>query len=396
MIHAQLTAHRILKYWIHVKDTKSLILFMKMNFVNFMTMIKPILVLIAFLLFQYSFGQERDSTSTDSLHPTSVSGFPVLFYLPETSLAFGALGTTSFNIGKERSFRPSQVLLSFAYTLKKQVLIFAPYELYYKQKWKMEGELGYYKYFYNYYGVGSDSKKENLETFNADFPRVINTLSYRFIPSSFIGIRVHFDRFSVKNRDSLLLSDAPTGVNGGALVSAGLTYSLDTRNDIFYPTKGIYINFISELSSTGALSDFNYSLFQVSASHYFEFVDKHILASNITTGTIAGDAPFFSYFYMSSSKLARGHADRRFIDRNIAVMQAEYRFPIYKRLRGVAFGAFGNVGNTYGEIFSNNMKLSGGAGLRFQLNKKIMNHLRVDLAGSREGLQFYLTVGESF
>lgn len=354
------------------------------------------LLLLVALWNSFCFGQVNDTISKDSLHPTSVSGFPVIFYLPETSLAFGALGTTSFNIGKERSFRPSQVLLSFAYTLKKQVLIFAPYELYYKQNWKMEGELGYYKYFYNYYGIGSNSKKEELETFNADFPRIINTLSYRVSPSSFVGVRIHFDQFSLKNRDSLLLTNSPVGVNGGALISSGLTYSLDTRNDIFYPTQGTYINFISEFSSTNVLSDFDFSLFQVSASHYYEFATNHILASNLTTGTIAGDAPFFSYFYMSSSKLARGHADRRFIDRNMAVMQAEYRFPIYKRLRGVAFGAVGSVGNTYGSIFTNNMKLSGGAGLRFQLNKKIMNHLRLDVAGSREGVQFYLTVGESF
>lgn len=359
-------------------------------------MVKLTSFIAVMILAVVSFGQQRDSISRDSLHPTSISGFPVLFYLPETSLAFGALGTTSFNIGKERSFRPSQVLLSFAYTLKKQVLIFAPYELYYKQKWKMEGELGYYKYFYNYFGVGSNSKKENLETFNADFPRVINTLSYRVIPTSFVGVRVHVDRFTLKNRDSLLLSDSPTGVNGGLLVSAGLTYSLDTRNDIFYPTKGTYVNFISEFSSNRVLSTFDYSLYQVSASHYYTFVPRHILATNITTGTIVGDAPFFSYFYFSSSKLARGHADRRFIDRNLAVIQSEYRFPIYKRLRGVAFAAFGNVGETYGAIFSKNMKLSGGAGLRFQMNKKIMNHLRLDVAGSKEGVQFYLTVGESF
>ena len=94
--------------------------------------------------------------------------------------------------------------------------------------------------------------------------------------------------------------------------------------------------------------------------------------------------------------MALGHADRRFIDKNLAVVQAEYRFPIYKRLRGVAFGALGNVGETYGSIVSTDLKLSGGAGLRFQLNKKIMNHLRVDLAASKEGFQFYFTVGESF
>lgn len=359
-------------------------------------MIKTVLVGAICFFGLTAYSQDQDTTRTDTTNVNSFSGFPVLFYLPETSLAFGALGASTFNIGKQKSWRPSQVILSFAYTLKKQVLIFAPYELYYREDWKMEGELGYYKYFYNYYGIGSNSKKEDLESFNANFPRFINTLSYRVTPSNFVGVRVHLDAFKLKNQDSLLLKESPTGINGGTLFSTGLTYSLDTRDNIFYPRKGFYVNFISEFSSKKMISEFDYSLFQVSASHYYQFRENHILASNLTTGTLVGDAPFFSYLYMSSSKLARGHADRRYIDKNMAVLQTEYRFPIYKRLRGVAFGTLGNVGTNYGSIFKTNLKLTGGAGLRFQLNKKVMNHLRVDVAGSREGVQFYITIGESF
>lgn len=357
---------------------------------------KIFLSVIFYLLLGTAFGQEADSISVDSTNTSSITAFPLIFYLPETSLSFGALGIATFNIGKEKSWRPSQFQLAFAYTLRKQVLLFTPYELYYKQKWKMEGELGYYKYFYNYFGIGANSKKENLEVFDADFPRFINTLSYRVTPTNFVGIRTHLDAFKIKNQDSLLLLEAPTGMDGGTIFSAGLTYSMDTRDDIFYPKKGFYINFISEFSTKSVISDFDYSLFQISASHYFEFAKNHILASNVTTGTLVGDAPFFSYLYLSSSKLARGNADRRFIDKNLAVVQAEYRFPIYKRLRGAAFGALGNVGNTYGSVFTNNMKLSGGAGLRFQLNKKVMNHIRLDVAASREGFQFYVTFGEAF
>jgi len=337
-----------------------------------------------------------DSTSADTSIVRSITAFPILFYLPETSLSFGALGIATFNIGKEKSWRPSQVDLAFAYTLKKQVLIFSAYELYYQQKWKMQGEVGYYKYFYNYYGVGPNSKEENLETFDANFPRVINTLSYRISPTNLIGFRTHLDAFKIRNQDSLLLAESPTGVNGGTFFSTGLTYSLDTRDNIFYPREGFYVNFISEFSSKQFLSDFDASLFQLGASYYFEFAKNHILASNITTGTVLGDAPFFIYNYLSSSKLGRGHANRRFIDRSIAILETEYRFPIYKRLRGSAFGAIGNVSGEYSQLFASRMKLSGGVGLRFQLNKKIMNHIRLDVAASREGVQFYVTFGEAF
>ena len=356
------------------------------------------LLLITFNNSVFSQNEETEEKveEKDSTRSATITALPVLFFLPETSLGFGGLGITTFNIGKEKSWRPSQVLLSFAYTLKKQILIFAPYELYYKQKWKTEGEIGYYKYFFNYYGIGNDSKEENLEFFDADFPRFINTVSYRIIPSNFIGFRAHFDSFKLKNRDSLLIAENQTGIDGGVLFSTGLVYTVDTRDDIFYPRKGVNFHFGSEFSSTKFGSDFDCVLLELTASHYWEVAKNHIIASNITSGSILGDPPFFEFPYVSSSKLARGHADRRFTDKSLGVVQAEYRFPIYKRLRGAAFGAIGNVGENYGAIFQSSPKLSGGAGLRFQLNKKVMNHIRLDVAGSREGVQFYVTFGESF
>lgn len=368
-------------------------------------MIKLTLLLFFIFISFFLFGNEvieihsdeiKDSIPSDTLSERTITAFPILFYLPETSLSFGALGITTFNIGKEKSWRPSQFSLSFAYTLKKQLLLFTPYELYYKQKWKMDGELGYYRYFYNYYGIGNDSKKENLEFFDANFPRVINNLSYRYSASNLIGVRTRFDGFKINNPAGLLTKDAPVGLNGGDIFTIGLIYSIDTRNNIFYPKEGVFFNFVSEFSSSKVISDFDFSLFQFSFSKYKELKENHILALNLTTGSILGDAPFFMNYYLASSKLARGFADRRFIDRNIFVGQAEYRFPIRNRIRAAVFGAVGNVANTYDKIFTSKPKVSGGAGLRFQLNKKILNHIRLDVAGNNEGVQFYITFGEAF
>lgn len=78
------------------------------------------------------------------------------------------------------------------------------------------------------------------------------------------------------------------------------------------------------------------------------------------------------------------------------MLQAEYRFPIYKRLRCAAFTSLSSVGNTYGDIFTNRKIWSYGGGLRFQLSKKQMSHLRLDVAHGFEGFQFYMTIGEAF
>ncbi|MFD1553566.1 BamA/TamA family outer membrane protein [Putridiphycobacter roseus] len=337
-----------------------------------------------------------DSTSYFPKGDFSLTAFPLAFYLPETSLAFGALGICVFNPGETKNWRKSQVQLGLAYTLKKQFLLFVPYELYFKQKWKLNGELGYYKYFYNYYGIGPNSKEENLETYDANFPRIITGLSYRVKPTFLLGVQYRLDAFQIPFTDSLLSIDKPIGAEGGIISALGFTASYDSRNDIFYPSEGLFINFTTEFAGNATFSSFDFSLLSIDANYYHRIFKNHILAFNVFAGSSQGDVPFTSYYYLSSGKKGRGFNDRRFIDRNMGLVQLAYRFPIYKRFRGTLFASEGNVGPSFISIFENKPKLAYGAGVRFQMSKKQLSHIRLDVARSYEGFQFYITIGEAF
>ena len=349
------------------------------------------------LIAQDSTETAKDSSAYNSKDDFSLSGFPIVFFLPETSLSFGAAGLLVFNAGREKkAWRRSQISLGGAYTLKNQILFFLPYELYLKQKWRWNGEVGYFRYFFNYYGIGIDSKEENLETYDANFPRLISNLSYRVRDPLLLGIQYKFDFFDIPRTDSLLTTDNPIGIDGGMISSVGLTASYDTRDDIFYPRKGIFASVIAETSGAHTGADFDYELITIDLRHYHTFKWNHTLATNFYSGITIGDSPFFNYFYFSSGRRGRGFNDRRFLDKNISMFQAEYRFGIYKRFRGTVFSSIGSVGNTYAESFTNRMLWSYGGGLRFQLSKKQMSHVRLDVARSFEGFQFYVTIGEAF
>lgn len=48
-----------------------------------------------------------------------------------------------------------------------------PFELYRKYNtWKIKGELTYFRYQFNAYGIGFDTKAENKEIYKANAPRV--------------------------------------------------------------------------------------------------------------------------------------------------------------------------------------------------------------------------------
>jgi len=338
----------------------------------------------------------QDTSSYDKKEDFSLSAFPLAFFLPETGLAFGGAGILVFNIGDEKTFRKSQIQLGAAYTLKRQILIFVPYELYVKQKLKIYGELGYYRYIYNFYGIGIDSRAQDLEIYTANFPRVINTVAYRLREKYFVGIQNKLDLFEIPSTGELLADLEPVGSGGGVLSSLGVSLSFDNRDDIFYPSKGAFVEFVAETSGNHTFSSFDYALFQLDARYFFSIADNHVIGLNAFTGSQLGDSPFFNYFYLSSGKRGRGYNDRRFIDKNIGLIQVEYRYPIYKRLTGTAFASIGTVASAYGDLFRNSYKPSYGAGLRFQLSKKQRSNLRLDLANGQEGIQFYITIGEAF
>lgn len=324
--------------------------------------------------------------------------YPVVFYLPETRWGFGGAGLYNFRFkGESSTSNPSQVQFVLSFTQNKQVIVTFPFELYLQENlWKLKGELSYYRYLYKFYGVGLSSKVEDKEFFFANYPRFRADILRRF-DKVFAGVRFRFDQMSITEKDSLLQSGNYIGNNGGTISGIGIVAQWDTRDYIYNPTKGHYME--TEIFINGNIvgSDFNYQRYSLDFAKYFSLGTNHTLATQLTTATIQGDPIFYDLLFFGSPKLMRGYQDRRFIDKNMLVLQTEYRFPIYKRLQGVTFVSSGSVSDQYLDLFSNPYKWSYGAGLRFVLNKKDRIRLRLDYGlTTNEGGAFYITVNEAF
>lgn len=339
----------------------------------------------------------KDSTATEKNLKLSV--LPVLYYLPETGLGYGAIGLSTFRLkGEDKNARPSSAQLALTYTTKNQLLLFAPYEIYWgKEKWRLLGELGYFKYFYNFYGLGVNSLEENLENYDVVFPRVRVTVLRELFKDFSIGLGYELDSYSnVKIDDGGILAASDViGKGGGTVSNLGIVAFYDSRDNIFFPTKGFFVSG-SVFSSAGFLgSSFDYSKFAVDARFYQKLKGKHVLATNIFLGHNGKGSPFFDLNYIGS-KRTRGFSDRRFIDRTELSLVAEYRFPISGRFGGVLFGSTGTVSPEIGDVFSSSYKNAAGAGIRYVINKKEGVRIRMDYGITNEGGNFYFTINEAF
>jgi len=337
------------------------------------------------------FGQEKKAKKV------KYSALPVVFFSPETGLAFGGLVNANFYL-QDSAYRPSTVLLGGAYTLKDQVLAYVPFEFNWgENKFLVKGEVGYYRYFYNYYGIGPDASND-FEIFTVNYPRFRVVGAYRFFGDNYVGLKYNFDDYRIQELEpnGELLNEQIPGYRGSVVSLLGIVHTYDTRDYNFSATKGWLIS--STIEYNGALlgSDFNFTRLTTDFVRYVSIAEEQILAFNLYGGLTLGDAPFQELQLLGGSNKARGYYQGHFRDNAMVIFQSEYRFQIWRRFGGVAFGSLGTVGPALNKVNFEKTKWNAGIGLRYMINTDDRLNLRVDYAIGKETSGLYITFGEAF
>jgi hypothetical protein len=342
------------------------------------------------------------SLSGDSLSTKkriSLSALPVVFYTPETRFGFGASGILLFNFKNDTlQSQKSSVNIGFAYTQNKQVLFYLPFNLFVNNRaYQFYGEAGYNKFFYNFYGVGNEQPENFVEKYGVEFPRLRITAIKKIARGFYMGPRYAYDKFSLSNLDSAgqLIRGKIPGSKGGTVSGFGLVTVYDTRDYVFYPSKGMWAELVIYRDANITGSTFNYTRIAFDASKYFNY-KKNILALNAYSIFSDTDVPFFQMGNLGGQKKMRGFYEGRYRDNNLLVFQAEYRRSLFWLLGMTVFGSVGQVAHRYDELNMANWRYTYGAGLRLMMDKNQKLNLRIDFAIGNNKLLPYFTIGEAF
>lgn len=363
--------------------------------VRFLT---SVILVLYFFFTSVNVGNAQASSADSIDYKNFFGGYPIAFFTPETRWGFGVAGVYTHFPGKLKSKRPSQWQVGGAYTLNKQILLFSFYNIFFEEdKHNLFGEISYYDYFYQYFGIGNNTLFKDEELYSANFPRIQINYLRKWKSKIFLGGYYHFDFYNISKieEDGILENSAVVGKDGSVISRLGLLVRYDSRDQIFYPTEGSFatLDFAFNTETLGATS--NYQGLSLDVSQYYS-INRNIFAFNVWTAKQFGDVPFQDLLPLGGGKKARGIVKGRYREKTIALLQAEYRFPIWKRFLGAAFLSYGNVGESYGTIFSNKWKLNYGGGLRFILDKENQSNIRVDIASGSDEINFYFTVNEAF
>jgi len=328
-----------------------------------------------------------------------LAAVPVVFYTPETRFGFGATGLCFFNFKNDSAFAPrSTVNLGFAYTQNKQVLSGIPFNLFLKNRsWQLYGEIAYNKFFYNFYGVGNRQSPDFVERYGVEFPRIRITCLKKLAPHFYAGLRYAFDKFSLFKLDTTgqLIKGSIPGSKGGYVSGAGVVALYDNRDNVFYPSKGIWTELVVYHDDPATGSSFQYTRVAFDFCKYFSY-KENILALNAYSIYSDSDVPFFQMGILGGQKKMRGFYEGRYRDNNVMIFQAEYRRHLIWALGFTVFGSVGQVAHRYDQFNTQDWRYTYGAGLRLTLDKTQKMNLRIDVAVGNKKILPYFTVGEAF
>lgn len=363
------------------------------------TICKAIASKLVYLLLLLPFGVKAQKDSTKNKH---ILIFPVVAKSIETGWSFGVASALSFRISKvDTVSRTSNMQALVLYSLKKQFVAAINGTQYFKnEKFVLAEQVSYSSFPDKFWGLGNNTQNNAEENYSFNQYYIYLHLMKHLGNKLFVGSLVEFQKvMNVKyEAGGAFDKEQIAGRYGYKSSGLGLSFTYDNRNDAYAPDKGVFAQVYFNHFDHVFGSDFDYTNIVADVRKYIRTYHQQVLALQAySLSNIGNQIPIRSIAALGGSNMMRGFYSGRYRDKQLLVLQSEYRVPIIKRVGFVGFFSAGDVSKTLGDFSMNSIKYSYGGGLRFALNKKEKLNLRLDYGfggGKNKGLYFQL--GEAF
>ena len=240
--------------------------------------------------------------------------------------------------------------------------------------------------------------QDNKERYDSKFLRVRLNYLKKVRPNLFVGARWWLNDFKITDysTEGNLIKGIVPGSHGGTASGPGLIVLFDNRDKVYYSTSGRYLELVYHNQDNVFGSDFNYHRFRFDARKFVAFSEKSTMGIQLFGDFLQGNVPFFEMTGVGGEKRMRGHLEGRFRDKNLALLQLEYRFRLNTKWAFAAFGSGAFIENSVADYRLENSKWTGGAGVRYFFDPKKRMSIRLDAAYNGKTVLPYLSVGEAF
>lgn len=173
--------------------------------------------------------------------------------------------------------------------------------------------------------------------------------------------------------------------NFGRTNSISFSHVTDTRDNVFNAMEGHRASMTMELAGGPLGGDFDFQKFTLEDRRYYRVGRAHVIALRGMVGYAMGDMPESGQFSLGGTETLRGFEDEQFQGKKMYLINAEYRFPIAKKLQGVVFADTGNAWDGIiddGNDGFSDLNVGYGVGIRFQ---SPLGPIRLDFGQGNSG-----------
>lgn len=163
----------------------------------------------------------------------------------------------------------------------------------------------------------------------------------------------------------------------------------DTRNSIFSPTKGHFIETEVVQASPNLGGNTSYQQVNIRGFNWQPLGSQLVLGLRGDLQTSSGDIPFFAQPFIN----LRGVQAARYQNRNAAVAEAELWWRFNPRWSVLGFGGGGRAWGRKVDFGDADNITAGGVGFRYLVARKLGLHAGLDIATGPDGSIFYIQVG---
>lgn len=149
----------------------------------------------------------------------------------------------------------------------------------------------------------------------------------------------------------------------GTTHSIILARTLDTRDNIYNPSRGNYAQLSGEFAGLMG-GDFDFNKYILEGRTYYPIGMNKVMAFRGVVGYATGTMPISQRFSLGGDNYLRGYKDDRFYGYKMISGTAEYRFPITKNFQGVLFGDAGYAWKKGDSINFGDLENGYGVGIR--------------------------------
>ncbi|WP_281228546.1 BamA/TamA family outer membrane protein [Flavobacterium aquiphilum] len=335
---------------------------------------------------------------------------PTLTYDRSQGAGIGVIAMGLFKADDSKKVPLSRIMAIGNYATNDSYYMMLGTRLYLMEdQWRILAAVGYINYnfqaFQDFEDAGTGGVTGVYETpYTTKGGLFAFALQRRVFENFYLGI----GGFMMRSDVTVSLPDGSEVVQPNNINSLSVPISYDTRNSIYNPSSGIFIDGRFSIVPSWLDNDNDFVKTMLYVNHYKKLGDHKILASRFAMKANFGDVPFASQDYIGQTDL-RGYTQGEYRGNQTYTVQSEFRNNFYKKWGYVGFAGLGiayrksEEGAAAGDWYNSGASWSKplpsiGAGARYQVIEKAGQKVNagIDVAVGRGDWGFYFRIAEAF